>query len=74
MRSLPLRLPRTTTATFEGSPEIPEYQVFGRIGESYNFEVRVDINTPRPSAAMLNTAQHAVAAIDYPRWPNPLRC
>jgi hypothetical protein len=74
VQGLPLRLPRTTTATFEGSPKIPEYRVFGRVGESYNFEVRVDINTPHPPAAMLNTAQHAVTAINFPRWPNPLRC
>jgi hypothetical protein len=74
VRKLPLRLPSTTTATLEGAPNIPEYRVFGRIGESYNFEVRVDVNNPHPSAALLKAAQSAVSAISFPRWPNRKNC
>ena len=74
VRKLPLRLPSTTTATLEGAPNIPEYRVFGRIGESYNFEVRVDVNNPHPSAAPLNAAQSAVSAISFPRWSNRANC
>ena len=74
VRRLPLRLPSTTTATLEGAPKIPEYRVFGRIGESYNFEVRVDINRAHPGAALLKAAQRAVSAISFPRWPNKDHC
>jgi hypothetical protein len=74
VRKLPLHLPSTTTDTLEGAPNIPEYRVFGRIGESYNVEVRVDINNPRPGAALLSAAQRAVSAISFPRWPNKDRC
>ena len=71
---LPLRLPSTTTATLEGAPRIPEYRVFGRVGESYNFEVRVDVNNPHPSAGLRRTAQRVVSSIDFPRWPNKEHC
>ena len=74
VRKLPLHLPSTTTATLEGAPKIPEYRVFGRISESYNVEVRIDINDPRPGAALLSAAQRAVSAISFPRWPNKDRC
>jgi hypothetical protein len=74
VRKLPLRLPRTTTHTFEGADDIPEYRIFGRIGESYNFEVRVVIARHRPTGALLAAAQHVVAAIRFPRWPTPARC
>jgi hypothetical protein len=74
VRRLPLRLPATTSATLEGSPDVPEYRIFGRIGESYDFEVRVDVRSRRPAAALLAVAQRAVAAIRFPRWPNRERC
>lgn len=74
VRKLPLRLPATTSSTLEGAPKVPEYRVLGRIGESYNFEVRVEINNPHPDAALLSTAQHVVSAIRFPRWPNRANC
>ena len=63
----------TTKATLEGSAW-PEYRTFGRLGESYNFEVRVDISSRRPSAELLRLARLAVAAIKFPRWPTPTTC
>jgi hypothetical protein len=74
VRKLPLRLPRTTTHTFEGADGIPEYRIFGRIGESYNFEVRVVIDRHQPTRALLAAAQRGVNAIRFPRWPTPARC
>ena len=73
VRSLPLRLPATTTATLDG-PAWPEYRVFGRLGESYNFEVRVDISNRRPSSELLRLARLLVASIKFPRWPTPTTC
>jgi hypothetical protein len=73
VRSLPLRLPTTTAATFEGTAW-PEYRAFGRLGESYNFEVRVDISNRHPSAELLRLARFAVIAIEFPRWPTPSTC
>jgi hypothetical protein len=73
VRSLPLQLPTTTTATLDG-PAWPEYRVFGRLGESYNFEVRVDVSNRHPSAKLLRLARLVVAAIDFPRWPRPTTC
>jgi hypothetical protein len=72
--TLPLRLPRTTRDTLEGSRGIPEYRIFGRLGESYDFEVRVDVNRRHPTARRLRLARAAVAAIRFPRWPNRARC
>jgi hypothetical protein len=74
VRKLPLRLPRTTTHTLEGADDIPEYRIFGRIGESYNFEVRVMIDRQRPTRVLLAAAQRGVSAIRFPRWPTPARC
>ena len=74
VRKLPLHLPRTTAHTFEGADNIPEYRILGRIGESYNFEVRVVIDRHRPTPAQLDAAQRAVSAIRFPRWPTPARC
>ncbi len=74
VRKLPLHLPRTTVHTFEGADDIPEYRIFGRIGESYNFEVRVVIDRHRATRALLATAQRVVSAIRFPHWPTPARC
>ena len=71
---LPLRLPTATRDRQEGQPNIPEYRVFGRMGESYNVDLRVDINNVRPSHAMLSVAQSVVDGIHFPKWPRPARC
>lgn len=73
-RPLPLRLPTTTTAIFEGAPSIHEYRVFGRYDDSYNYEVRVDINDPHPSKQTLSRTQRIVSSISFPDWPTPTTC
>jgi hypothetical protein len=73
VRSLPVQLPATTAATLEGTAW-PEYRSFGRLGTSYNFEVRVDISNQHPSAKLLRLARLAVSAIEFPRWPTPTTC
>ena len=47
-----------------------EYRVFGRIGESYAVDLRVDVKNLHPSAAMLHTAQAVVSNIHFPIWPH----
>jgi hypothetical protein len=74
IRRLPLRLPRTTTDRLEGQPRVPEYRVFGRMDDSYNVDLRVDINTPHPDASTLRTAQAVVSAIRFPPWPRLQSC
>ena len=74
IRRLPLRLPRTTTDRLEGAPGVVEYRVFGRFGNSYNVDLRVDVNRLRPTSAMLRRAQEIVSGIRFPRWPTPKRC
>jgi hypothetical protein len=74
IRRLPLRLPRTTTDRLEGAPRVVEYRVFGRLGESYNVDLRVDVNRLHPTHAMLRRAQAVVSRIRFPRWPTPKRC
>jgi hypothetical protein len=73
IRNLPLQLPSTTTATLDGT-RWPEYRAFGRLGNSYNFEVRVDISNRHPSPKLLDLARRVVAGIRLPRWPTPTIC
>jgi hypothetical protein len=73
VHNLPLRLPTSTTATLEGTAW-PEYRNFGRLGNSYNFEVRIDISNRHPSAELLRLARLAAATIEFPRWPTPSTC
>lgn len=63
IHQLPLRLPRTTRDRQEGQPRILEYRVFGRMDDSYNVDLRVDVNSVHPTAAMLRTAQAVVSGI-----------
>lgn len=70
----PLRLPRATTDVLEGAPTVPEYRIFGRIDESYDVDLRVDVSRRRPTARQLAVAARVVAAIHFPRWPTPRRC
>ena len=74
IRRLPLHLPKTTSDRLEGTPRVLEYRVFGRMDESYNVDLRVDVNRLRPTAAMLRRAQAVVNGIRFPRWPRPKRC
>jgi len=74
IRRLPLRLPRTPAGRLEGAPNVLEYRIFGRMDESYNVDLRVDVNDLHPGAAMLRTAQRVVAGIRFPVWPRRARC
>ncbi len=74
IRRLPLRLPKTTNHTQEGQPRIPEYRIFGRLDESYDIDLRVDINNPHPTPALLRRAQGVVRHIRFPDWPRLRRC
>src|SRR3954447_15939458 len=74
IRDLPLMLPKRTTATQEGEPNIPEYRVFGRFNDYYNVDLRVDINRAHPTPAMLQLAQRVVSGLRFPHWPLVANC
>jgi hypothetical protein len=74
IRRLPLHIPATTGSRLEGAPSTPEYRVFGRMGDMYNVDLRVDINNLSPTTAMLRTAQRVVSALRFPTWPRRERC
>jgi hypothetical protein len=74
IRRLPLRLPRTTTDRQEGQPRVPEYRVFGRMDDSYNVDLHVDVNSLHPSPNMLRAAQTVVSGIRFPSWPRLRSC
>ena len=74
IRRLPLRLPKTTSHRLEGDDGVLEYRVFGRMDESYNVDLRVDVKRLRPTAAMLRQAQAVVNGIRFPSWPRLKRC
>ena len=67
---LPLELPSTTADYLEGSPDVPEYRVFGRLSD-YLVEVRADINNPAPGRALLRQARSVVRRVRLPDWPKP---
>ena len=71
---LPLRLPRTTTDRQEGQPRVLEYRLFGRMDDSYNVDLRVDVNSLHPNAGMLQAAQTVVSGIRFPSWPRLRSC
>ena len=73
-RTFPLRLPRTTSQTLEGAPDVKEYRIFGRYQNYYNFEVRVDIAAEAPSPSAWNLAKRVVASIQFPPWPSSENC
>jgi hypothetical protein len=73
-RTLPLRLPRTTSQTLEGYPNVKEYRVFGRYHNYYNYEVRVDIAPAAPSPGAFAVAEQVVAGIRFPQWPRLQHC
>jgi hypothetical protein len=74
IRRLPLRLPKITGGSLEGAPKVLEYRVFGRMGESYNVDLRVDVNSLHPGTAMLRRAQSVVSQIRFPTWPRLKHC
>jgi hypothetical protein len=71
---LPLVLPKTTSDRLEGAPDVLEYRVFGRMDESYNVDLRVDVRSLRPTREQLRRAQDVVNHIRFPRWPRLERC
>jgi hypothetical protein len=74
IRRLPLRLPRTTTDRQEGQPQVLEYRVFGRLDDSYNIDLRVDVNDTKPTTEMLRIAQRVASGIRFPTWPRRRAC
>ena len=74
IRRLPLRLPKNPGGSLEGAPNVPEYRVFGRIDESYNVDLRVDVKSLHPSQALLRRAQNVVNRVRFPTWPRLKRC
>lgn len=73
-RTPPLALPRTTTATLDGTPHVKEFRLFGRYRDSYNFEVRVDIDTRRPLGPAWRAAERIVHGLRLPQWPTRKDC
>jgi hypothetical protein len=73
-RSLPLTLPRTTSDTLDGQPHVKEFRVLGRYRDSYNFEVRVDIDTRRPIGPRWALAEAITRRLHFPRWPVVKAC
>jgi hypothetical protein len=65
---LPLELPSTTASYLEGSPDVPEYRVSGRLSD-YLVDVRADINNPAPGRALLRQARSVVRRVRLPDWP-----
>jgi hypothetical protein len=74
IRRLPLRLPATTGSRLEGAPRVLEYRVFGRIGDMYNVDLRVDVNDPHPTRSMLRAARQVVSGLRFPVWPRRRSC
>ena len=74
IRRLPLRLPKAPNGWLEGSKDVVEYRVFGRIDRSYSVDLRLAVRTIHPTAAMLRRGQAVVSGIRFPRWPRPKRC
>jgi hypothetical protein len=74
IRHLPLRLPSRANGTLEGATNVPEYRIFGRLDNSYNVDLRLDIKNRHPTYRMLRTAQAIVSRIHFPLWPRPLHC
>jgi hypothetical protein len=48
IRRLPLQFPEVTADRLEGAPNVREYRIFARMDESYNVDLRVDINSVQP--------------------------
>lgn len=73
-RTPPLTLPQATTATLDGAPQVKEFRVRGRYRNSYNFEVRVDIDTRRPVGPRWAEAETIVRGLGFPDWPTDKTC
>jgi hypothetical protein len=74
IRRLPLQLPNVTSDRLEGAPNVREYRIFGRMDESYNVDLRVDINSVHPTRTVLRRAESVVRHIHFPNWPRPKHC
>lgn len=73
-RTPPLTLPRATTDTLDGAPRVKEFRVLGRYRNSYNFEIRVDIDTRRPVNPRWLVAASVVRGLRFPQWPMDKAC
>ena len=74
IRRLPLQLPATTPYRLEGEPGVIEYRVFGRMDDSYDVDLRVDVNSRHPSETQRQSAQNVVSHLRFPTWPRKKRC
>jgi hypothetical protein len=73
-RTPPLRIPRTTTSTLDGTPRVKEFRLLGRYRNSYNFEIRVDIDIRRPVGPRWAIAENIIRGLRFPRWPTDKAC
>lgn len=73
-RTPPLTLPRTTTNTLDGTPSVKEFRVLGRYRNSYNFEIRVDIDTRRTVKPRWVIAESIIRELRFPQWPTDKAC
>jgi hypothetical protein len=70
----PLTLPRTTTNILDGTPSVKEFRVLGRYRNSYNFEIRVDVDTRRPAKPRWVIAESIIRGLRFPQWPTHRAC
>lgn len=70
----PLTLPRTTTNILDGTPSVKEFRVLGRYRNSYNFEIRVDVDTRRPVKPRWVIAESIIRGLRFPQWPTDRAC
>jgi len=61
---LELRLPRTTRFMLDGSLDVREYRISGRV-LGHNVEVWTDIRSRHPTPRLLRTAQRVVSALRF---------
>ena len=74
IKNFPLQLPSRANGALEGATNVPEYRIFGRLDNSYNIDLRVDIKNRQPTVRMLRTAQAIVGRIHFPLSPRPIHC
>jgi hypothetical protein len=64
-RPLRLVLPRRPVTLLEGTQDIPEYRIYGRVGRS-DLMIFVDIRKLHPSHAQLAAARRVISLIRFP--------
>lgn len=67
-----LSLANASHGHLEGRPDLPEYRLFGSVRDDYWLDLRVAVNSRRPTDELLRRAETAISALVLPDWPN--RC